>query len=121
MLLKWDVEEIFLMQSHLSMDRRVHDSYQKEERLFSESIIFPANDLTCQGSRFLTYNVPINLAPGLASPSLPWVFPLTLPFISPFRGEYKTWGSYPGIRNGGGMSELSYFKWQLPTHEIPQF
>ena len=52
MLLKWDVEGVFLMQSHLSMGRRVHDSYQKEERLFSESIIFSANDFTCQGANF---------------------------------------------------------------------
>lgn len=46
---------------------------------------------------------------------------LTLPFISPFRGECNTWGSHQGIRNGRRMSKLSYFKWQLPTHEIPQF
>ena len=34
------------------------------------------------GSQFLTYSVPINLAPGLPSPSLPWFFPFTLTLTS---------------------------------------
>lgn len=79
------MEGISLMESHLSMGRRVRDSYQQEERLFSESIIFLA-------------------------------FTLTLPFIPP-------WGIslHLGIKNGGGMRKPTYFKWQLPTHEFPQF
>ena len=51
----------------------------REYYLFSKWLYMP-------GSQFLIYNVPINLAPGLPSLSLPWFFPftLTLTLHSPF-------------------------------------
>lgn len=92
------------MQSHLSTDKRVHDILKGGKALFQRALFFQRMPLHARVCNF-TYSVPINLAPGLPSPSLPWFFPFTLTLTShsafllfPFRE--KDLGSHLGIRMG---------------------